>query len=208
LGILGSFINSAAEKMIDLGKPSSDVRNEDIVQKITTTKWDLTDDFKVTITNKLIIDDSRFTDHQKDLEFASKYGVISIDIPSMSSQEIDEVIGGIRRNNVRIYESFKFGIRFRDYEGNRLRKLFTTIFIAQQYEYFDSVATSIEITQNESCLFKSEKCLITTIQQQTLDNQNTAINEFEVTFITPEMSNTYIKEFGRNANYSSSFDKK
>jgi hypothetical protein len=71
--------------------------------------------------------------------------------------------------------------------------------------YFDEIATSIEIIQGDYALFKSEKCLITAVQQQVLDHQNTAINEFEVTFITPTFTNEHIKDFGQSAEYSSSF---
>jgi hypothetical protein len=197
LGIINSLINDA------IGGNSPEPTSSDKVQKILSTKWDITDDFKITIINTFI--NTKFPEFKEELLFASENAVVSVDIPPMTSQELDEVLGGVRRNNVRIYESFRFGIRFRDYEGNRLRKAFTNIFIAQQYMYLDEIATTIEIKQDDKVLFKSEKCLITAIQQQTLDHQNTAIDEFEVTFITPTFSNTYIKDFGQSAEYSSSF---
>jgi hypothetical protein len=208
MGIVGNLINSALEDSFDKNKTlTTEKSNQDIVQSIMSTKWDFSDDFEVTITNNFIntkFKDKGFAD---DLKKACKSAIISVDIPPMSSQEIDMVIGGIRRVGVKMYESFRFGIRFRDFEGNKLRKIFTNIFVAQQYMYLDEIATKIEIKQANKVLFSSEKCLITAVQQQTLDNQNTAINEFEVTFISPSITNEHLKDFGLDANYSGSFNK-
>jgi hypothetical protein len=207
LNLLEDAVNSVVKDIIKKDNitavPSE--KDIDIVQKITSANWDFSDNFEVEINNKIVTDGilSNFNDI---LRFASKYAVVSVDIPPMSSQEIDTVIGGLRRINVKMYESFRFRIRFRDIDGNQIRKLFQNIFVAQQYEYFDNIKTNINIKNGGKVIFNSEDCLIISIQQQTLDNNNTAISEFEVTFISPSISNQYLKGFGNNANYSAAFD--
>jgi hypothetical protein len=208
LGIVGNYINSAASEMLDSLNDNtgiSNIENDDIIQKIMSKKWDISDNFTVNITNPFIL--KHFEFYKEDLVTAGKEAVISVDIPPMTSQEIDEVLGGVRRTSVRMYEQFRFSTRFRDYDGGSLRKLFTTIFIAQQYMYLDDIATEIKIYQDGALVFESPKCLITAVQQQTLDNSTTEIANFEVVFITSTFTNNEIKDFGKDAEYSTSFDK-
>jgi hypothetical protein len=211
LGIVGNYINSAASEMLDSLNNNtciSNTENNDIIQKIMSKEWDLSDNFAVSITNPFII--THFSQYKEDLVSAGEEAIISVNIPPMSAQEIDEVLGGLRKTSVRTYEQFRFSIRFRDYGGGTLRKLFNTIFIAQQYMYLDEIATEIKITQKgyeDSLVFKSSECLITAIQEQTLDHNTTEVSNFEVVFIAPTFTNNLIKDFGKDADYARSFDK-
>ena len=201
MGLINSLVNDTMSKYLNTNG-SIEKTNSDVITDILTTDWDISDDFKVEIVNNFVTHKLKLVDR---LIQAGNSGVISVDLTPLSSQEIDNVIGGIRRVNVRMYESFRFGIRFRDYNGGELRKVFTDIWVAQQYMYPDEIASKITIKQKDKVMFESDKCLITGVAQATLDNTNSTITEFEVTFITPTFSNTEIKDFGIDANYSASF---
>jgi hypothetical protein len=198
MGILDSLSDNI---LSNLSGGIKELSSKDIVQNILNTNWDFSDSFDIEFTNTFALDRGMFLPKDEDLSKS----VISVEVPTFSSQEIDTVLGGMRRPQVRLYELFRFVIRFRDFDGGKLRETFLKLFIAQQYQYVDVVGSNINIKHNGRLLFNTEKALITNISSQIFDNSNSGISEFEVTFISSDFTNEEIKGFGSDGNYADSF---
>jgi hypothetical protein len=177
--------------------------SNNIVSSIVNTQWDFSDDFKATITiNPKYVQDFNLS------EEVIEKSIVSIEIPTLSSQEIDNIVAGTRRVNVRMQELFRFNIRFRDFNNGILRRIFSILFAAQQFEYFNDIAIGIKIEYNnpkKDIIFQSEKCLITQISPITYNNDGNIV-EFDVNFVSPSFTNTNLVNFGSDSNYNKSFD--
>ena len=161
-----------------------------IVKKINNTNWFFTDNFEIEFRNQSITE-------MQDINDLLKMCVMSVDIPPLSAPESDIVLGGERRIGVQMFETFRFNIRFRDFDNGTMRKYFEAIWIAQQYEYFDTVKSSVKIIgTNGKVLFDTTEALITTISSIQMDNSTTGIAEFDVSFIAKRSSDEVISEFG------------
>jgi len=169
----------------------------DIVKKISNTNWFLTDNFEVTINNNTVK-----TGHFENFADDVRKSVVSVTLPELTANENDQVIGGERRIGVQLFEAFRFSVKFRDFNGGQLRQFFEAIWVKQQYEYFDDIRSSVTITtsagtgQNATILFASQDCLITGISAFSLDNNSTAIAEFDVSFYTNKFSDDLVSGFG------------
>jgi hypothetical protein len=211
MGILGSLASKAADELF--GREDTASKEISIsVYNITNKKWDLTDDFGVTFNNNYI--SGKLPDKLKSTftnESTWKYAITGVALPPLSSQEMDVVLGGTRRNNVRMHESFRFSITFRDFENGSLRKIMTAIFVAQQYEYFDNIKSSIEIFKGEgegkTVMFQSDNCLILSIGAQSFGHDQSAFSEFTVNFISPAFNDELIKDLGIDWDYNEAFKK-
>jgi len=172
----------------------------DIVAASQDTAWTLTDNFEISISNKSI-------ESPDDFGFKLPLCVVSIDLPPLDSAENEQVLGGERRIGVNLFELFKFSIKFRDYEGLKLRQFFETIWIAQQYEYFDNIVTSITLRVQDSkgkgsyLLFDTDQALITNIGTISFDNSSTSIAEFDVNFVAKSFSDNVIDDMGSELIY-------
>jgi len=203
MGILGKIQDQLADALA--------VKVNTVTSSIMTTPWDFSDDFSVLIENPKLKDWGKSISYQfgmlsmlGDMSHSWEASVISVEVPQLSSQENDIVLGGRRFVNVRQNELFRFNIKFRDVHGS-LRDFFTKVWIAQQYMYLDDIATIITIKAHDAVLFKASKCLISQISAQTFDHNNTGLSEFDVTFVCPDFSNYSVKDFGIDSEYSNSF---
>jgi len=169
----------------------------DLVTSISNTNWFLTDNFEVVINNNKV-STKEFDNFANDI----RKSTMSVTLPELTANENDQVIGGERRIGVQLFEAFRFSVKFRDYDGGKLRQFFETIWVMQQYEYFDDIKTNVTIStnasssQNATILFSSEDCLITGISGYSLDNSATAIAEFDVSFYTNKFSDDLVSGFG------------
>jgi len=179
----------------------SNVSGNDIVQNILSTNWDYTDDFEVIIVNSFVPNVGKTI-----TENEIKKAIISVEIPPFSAGELENIIGGQRRVNVRLYETFRFSIRLRDFDGGYLRKYFTSIWIAQQELFHDEIKTSVEIKVNNGLIFKSDDCIITQVSGSTFDNTNTNISEITIQFSASTLITEEIKDFGKDPEYSSNLE--
>lgn len=178
--------------------------SENIVSSIMNTQWDFSDDFDFSI-----IFPGKYKDDFKINKDIIRKSVISVELPVLSSQEIDNIIGGTRRVNVKMQELFRFNVKFRDFQNGVLKRIFTILWVAQQFDYFDNVKSTIKISKSkngkEDILFLSEDCVISQISSQTFSNEESNVVEFDVTFVTPSFTNTNIVKFGSDTNYNSVF---
>jgi len=180
-----------------------DAQKHPVLDSILSTKWDVKNEFDVYIYNNFIADKMGDTDIFTKETFDKS--IVSLTLPEVASQEMDNVVGGLRRHNVKMYESFRFSITFRDFSDNILRKMFTNIWVAQQYMYYDYIATGVYILKGQSVLFSSDRCLITNISVDSYDQSATDFVTFTVNFISSELNNTYLERFGSDADYDKAF---
>jgi len=180
------------------------------VSNILNANWDLTDEFTIFIRNNYVnnLSNKEFLKIVEKFNEYLKYCIVSFTLPTLTAQETDVVLGGVRRVGVKMSESFRFSITFRDIEGGIFRKYFETIWIAQQFEYFDDIKTYIQVWANNSFMFKSEDCLILSVNPITYTQAGANFTEFTVEFITPTYSDSIIKNYGSNPDYSKSFNKR
>lgn len=171
---------------------------KDVIDIALNTKWTITDNFEVDITNPKVV----FWEPTEMGTIIQK-SLLSIDVPTLTSPESDYVIGGERRLGVKIFEAFRFTMRFRDFEGGQLRRYFEAIWIAQQYEYFDNIKTSVKIDSIlnldlKKNIFRTEDALITEVSSIQFDNTSTQIAEFSVAFIANKISDELVTKFGEH----------
>lgn len=199
MGIISSLSDNVKSS---LGGLIPGQNSGDIVKNILNTDWDISDDFEVSINNYFMTNVPEVI--QIDNEMLKK-SIISVELPTLTSQELDYVFNGTRRTSTKMQEQFRFNIRFRDFEGGIMRKYFTTIWTAQNYAYFDEVKSVVKIEMHGTTMFYSENCIITQISSQTYDHSSTGIAEFEITFISPSFTDVYIKELGIDPTYAAEF---
>ena len=168
-----------------------------IITTIADTNWTLTDDFSFIFINKLIpISNIDVTGVQSQDVITSS--VVSVDVPEMTSPESDAVVGGERRMNVRMPELFRFSLKFRDRDALKLRRYFEKIWMAQQYEYFDDIKSSVDILNKNVLLFRTADAMITGISAISFDNNTTAIAEFDLQMVCRTYSDIDVKLFGNS----------
>lgn len=198
-------INNAIDSGLFQVTKGFTAENSSVVEQILSKKWDMTDDFQVAFVSQYL--QKIMPDYINDFYEMMNYAIVNVTLPMMSAQEIESVIQGTRRVNVKLQESFRFEITFRDYSGGILRKMLTALWIAQQFEYFDDVKSHITIMQNNALAFTSDNCLILSIGTQTYDHNNTGFSEFTVSFISPSYTDEFVRDFGIDLGYSDSFMK-
>lgn len=181
-----------------------------IVNQAVKTDWTLTDDFELYFYNpKISLDSFVVTAGEESLSILKS--IVSVDIPQLSSAEMDEVSGGERRIGVKMYESFRFTVKFRDYDALSLRRYFEAIWIAQQYEYFDDIKSTVFVENKGINVFNTTDALITGISSIQFDNTSTQIAEFDVSFISNTLSDATIDMFGSHVfdrKFTDSLDKR
>jgi len=216
--INGVKIARAGKRYLEESSSNVEKTNTDVVNNITMTEWDLTDNFEISISGNANSEASYFEkiltkgfkmSSVKFSEIVNK-SIISVEVPVMSSQEIDNVVAGTRKLGTRLYERFTIVLRFRDSDNSFLRKVFTTLWVAGQYEFPENIYLSVSVynkkLNNKNLLFKSEKFVITQVSSITLDNTNTAINEFTINLVSGSFSDGLVKDFGVDNDYVLQFD--
>jgi hypothetical protein len=196
-------INDTLQKINEVYEKSEGKGNYPIVDSILNTDWTLSNEFEVFIFNPFIA--SKMVNENVFAKDVFDKCVVSFTLPEISSQEIDNVIGGLRRNNVRMYESFRFSITFRDYDENILRKTFTNIWVAKQYMYPDDITSTIVIQNKGNIWFYGTRCFVTNISGGDFNQGSNEIQTFTVQFVTSDFSNTYLNGFGLDSNYEAAF---
>jgi len=188
------------KQQTDSGPSSTEIEAfSRIITVISDTNWTLTDDFEFVFNNGLIpISNLNIT--QGTPEDAISSAIISVDIPELTAAESDVVAGGERRMNVRMQELFRFSLRFRDRDALKLRRYFEKIWMAQQYEYFETIKSSIEIKNKGVLIFGTFDAMITGISSITFDNNTTAIAEFTLQMVCRTYSDIDVKTFGDSTN--------
>jgi hypothetical protein len=215
MGILDSVLsgvsstNPIISKITGSNSPKISDSISDTVNNILDLNWDITDDFEITIKNNYAgsLFNKKLPDWIKKFESNLGVSVVNVNLPQMTSQEIDVVLGGLRRTNVKMQEAFRFEMTFRDYDNGLLRKIFTAIWTAQQFKYFDEVKSTIKIEKGGSNIFESDNCLILSVNSQTYDHNNSGLSEFSVQFISPSFSNDITKNLGIDADFADFFEK-
>jgi hypothetical protein len=161
-----------------------------VQQMVKNVPWTRTDDFHVFISNPIVSQ----TDSLDNNIF--EMAIESITLPSMTSSEQDNVIGGERRIGTKIFESFRFSITFRDFGGMSIYRWMQSIWITQQYEYFDEIKSHIKMENNGVILFETSDALITSISELSFGHSTEAVATFTVQFICNKFSNNSVKDFG------------
>jgi len=163
----------------------------DVLEKAKNANWTLTDDFEFFFNNSSLISPTNLAE-------SLELGVIAINVPELTSPEIDEVLGGERRIGVRLFENFRFTIKFRDYGGGAIRRYFQTIWVSQQHMYFDDIKSTVSINSTGKTIFYTTDALITSISSINFDNNSTQIAEFDVTFLARSYSDEFVSGIGTN----------
>lgn len=130
---------------------------------------------------------------------------ISVDVPQATASELDTVLGGERRVNIRMQELFRFSAKFRDLKGLGLRNYFKGLWIATHSEYPDTINGSVRIMDGVgNLLFQSTNVTINSVSAVQFDNNSSQIAEFDVQFLSPTLSDFTINNFGKS-NYGDVF---
>ena len=196
------IINKISNPLKQFQSPSNSI--ESIVKLATNTKWTLTSDFEVTLENKFIKYPMNINTEDQWSSTLAK-SIVSINSPDLTAAEVDEVLGGERRIGVRMFEAFRFTIKFRDFDGGLFKRYFENIWVAQQSTYPDDVSTKILIHAQGKLVFGAENCLITSVSGINFDNGSAQIAEFDVVFISNSYSSQSVSEVGTNS-WNASFD--
>ena len=177
---------------------------KDVMQNALNTNWTLTDNFEVYMANPAAAKYFGSLDIFKD---SIEKSLMTIDAPTLTSAEADNILGGERRLGVRMFEAFRFTMKFRDFNGGYLRRFFEGIWMAQQYKYPKDIQSSVSINQdtgngefdsNIVNIFRTSNALITSVSALNFDNSSTQIAEFDVTFIANKYSNEDFTGFGES----------
>ena len=162
-----------------------------MLQNALNTKWIITDDFQFTFANPSVTISGSLS--PQDIWDIS---VINIDLPQVSANVNDFVVGGSRKLATSRFEKFTLSVTFRDIQDVKLKEYFTKIWMMQQTRYPDEIYSTITVSSHETIMFHSNKCLIDTVSQSQLDNGNNQILEFTVQFSSPIFSNSSVADFG------------
>ncbi len=173
-----------------------------IMKNAIQANWAIVDDFQTIYihrTRPLTTPNNGMTP-QDILDIA----IINIDLPQLASDAETVMQGGEWRIYNAKFQPFSFSITFRDFGGLDLRNYFSAVWMDAQRGYYDEVKSIVKISVADTIVFESEDCLITSVSQVQLSNDNTQIAEFTVEFTSPYYSNTQIKDFGSDS-YSNSY---
>jgi hypothetical protein len=203
MGLLESLTNIV--KSTTTNNTINTVTGTDVKAQATNAlirPWAFTDDFKVIINipNKDTTDSKNIIDSLKKFELLNVNGnlintegnisdfVISVNLPTFSSSEIDNVFGSVRYVATKINEAYRFSIRFRDTEDYKIYQFFKLMFYLQKNVYPDDVGIDIKIMSlpKDRTFFKSSKCLVLQVSPPELSTTDSKLIEFDVNFISSE----------------------
>lgn len=174
----------------------------DILINASRTDWTLTQDFTFWYGQN-----SKFTKYDIGTFIKSdeapldiwKKCTMSVEVPQLTSSEMDTVLGGERRANIRMQELFRFTAKFRDFDGLSLRQYFNALWTATHYEYPDTIAGTVVILDSHGkVVFKSSNVVINSVSAIQYDNSSNQIAEFDVQFLSPTYSDSTINNFGKS----------
>lgn len=154
--------------------------------------------------NQFTLKDFVYIQGLSEIEIFEK-NTISVDVPQLTAGELDTVLGGQRRPNIRMQELFRFQAKFRDEDGLSLRQYFESLWIATQYEYFDDIKGMVVILDVDgNVVFASYDVIINSVSPVQFDNNSSQIVEFDVQFLSPTYSDGVVTNFGK-MKYGDSF---
>ena len=174
----------------------------DILHNASVTDWTLTQDFSFHyVQNAKLTKFNIFTFvpvRETAIDIYAK-STISVEVPQLTASEMDTVLGGERRVNIRMQELFRFSVKFRDFNGLSLRKYFENIWISTQYEYPEEVNGTVYIYDKSGTLvFSSSNVVINSVSAIQFDNNSNQIAEFDVQFLSPTYSDSKVNDFGKS----------
>ena len=172
-----------------------------IMQSAMRNNWAMTDDFQFQFSNPKYPLSVNSPLSPNDLLTVS---TMNIDLPEFNAQVETVLQGGEYRMYSRKFQPFRVTVTFRDIHGLALKSYFTKIWIDQQRAYFDEIKSTLIVSMNQRVVFQSDSCLIENISQTQVDNSNSQIAEFSVSFTTPFFTNFEIQKFGKQLASSSS----
>jgi len=179
---------------------------KDILDQALETNWTYTNDFDLTINNNMV----KFKWSETEFGKIIQKCVMNIDLPPFTSPESDFVLGGERRIGTKIFEAFRFTIKFRDFEFGELRRFFEAIWIAQQYHYKEDIRTSVSVSkmikERKVETFQTDEALITEVSNFNFDSTGSGIGEFTVSFISNKVSDKLVSRFGEHT-FIENFDR-
>jgi hypothetical protein len=124
--------------------------------------------------------------------------VINVDLSQLSATQNNAIIGGKHRHWSSLFTPGVLSVTFRDLREFKLREHFIKIWYKQQTAYFDEIKSDIKILDPYGkVLFESKSCVIDTVSQVQLDNNNAQISEFTVSFIMNDFSTAETKDIGK-----------
>jgi len=164
-----------------------------IMSNALKANWCIVDDFQLYIHNAKV--EMKVADMQP--QDVLDLCAISVDTPQLSSDVTPTLVAGTYRIHNTKFQPFTFSVTFRDVAGLQLKEYFTDIWMKQQLEYFDDIKTEVRLSTNQTEIFKSDDCLISSISQSQFDNANTQVSEFTVEFLSPHYSNSKVHDFGK-----------
>ncbi len=173
-----------------------------IMRNAIQANWTLVDDFKFIFSNRTRPLSS--AGNGLSVEDILDISVMNIDLPQLASDAETVMQAGEWRIYNAKFQPFTFSITFRDFGGLDLRNYFSAVWMDAQRGYYDEVKSVVKISVADTIVFESEDCLITSVSQVQLSNDNTQIAEFTVEFTSPYYSNTQIKDFG-SYSYSNTY---
>lgn len=168
-----------------------------VMKNALRTNWCLTDDFQFTFANAhrpLNITSSGMT-----VQDVLDMTVINLDLPQLATTTESVMQAGEWRIYNAKFQPFTLTLTFRDFGSLDLRRYFSEIWMDCQRGYFDVHKSTVKISISGEVAFESEDCLITSVSQVQLDNNNSQIAEFTVEFTSPYYSAKGISKFGSDA---------
>jgi hypothetical protein len=152
--------------------------------------WSRADDFHVFISNPVLPQNNALSSDIFEM------AIESISLPSFTSAEQDIVMGGERRVGVKIFESFRFSITFRDFTGLSIYRWLQSIWVTQQYEYPENIKTHVKVETDGIVIFETNDAFITSLSEVSLGHASNNVTSFTAQFICNRFSSKNIKDFG------------
>jgi len=173
----------------------------DILINASRTDWTLTKDFEFFYIqnskfNKFQIQD--FINSEEPIQDIYSKCTMSVDVPQLTASEMDSVLGGERRTNIKMQELFRFSAKFRDFNSLALRDYFKGLWTATHFEYPADIAGSVYILHKNKLVFHSDNVTINSVSAIQFDTTSTQIAEFDVQFLSPTYSDSSINNFGKS----------
>jgi len=203
--------NGSTNVQTSKGPNSDDIQSfNNAINTMVNTDWTLTDEFNFIYHNTLIpIEKMNIVLARNGLgagttQDAINASIMSVSVPELTSAEIENVSGGERRSGVKMHEFFRFEVKFRDQDALKMRRYFEKIWMAQQYEYFNDIKSSVTVTHKGIQIFWTDTALITGVSAVEFNNDTTAIGEFTLQFVSRTYNDNDIKGFGES-NYVDKF---
>jgi len=153
-----------------------------ILENALIAPWCLTDDFSFYYSNNMMpFEGIAGLSPNDSLDIA----VINVDTPQLSADVTTTLVAGRWRTHSTKFQPFTFSVTFRDVAGMPLKNFFINVWAQQQKEYFDDAKSTVKISSAGSTVFSTEYALISSVSTSQFDNNNTAVAEFTVEFLSP-----------------------